>query len=91
MIELFILLQLIQVLTPGSNLINLYQDQKEVGVRTSISHKLGMIRNFQLKMGEKHMESLYSKLRIKRNPGDHYSKFVIAIFRYMHLDAKSRF
>ena len=40
MIELFILLQLKQVLTPGSNLIiNFYEDQKEVGVRTSISHK----------------------------------------------------
>ena len=38
MIELFILLQLIQVLTPGSNLINFYEDQKEVGVRKSISH-----------------------------------------------------
>ena len=31
MIELFILMQLIQVLTPGSNLINFYEDQKEVG------------------------------------------------------------
>ena len=39
MIELFILLQLIQVLTPGSNLIHFYEDQKEVGVRKSISHK----------------------------------------------------
>ena len=39
MIELFIPLQLIQILTPGSNLINFYEDQKEVGVRTSISHK----------------------------------------------------
>ena len=39
MIELFILLQLLQVLTPGSNLINFYEDQEEVGVRTSISHK----------------------------------------------------
>ena len=39
MIELFILLQLIQVLTPGANLINFYEDQKEVVVRTSISHK----------------------------------------------------
>ena len=39
MIELFILLQLIQVLTTGSNLINFYEDQKEVEVRTSISHK----------------------------------------------------
>ena len=39
MIELFIPLQLIQVLTPGSNLINYYEDQKGVGVRTSISHK----------------------------------------------------
>ena len=38
MIELFILLQLIQVFTPGSNLINFYEDQKETGVRTSISH-----------------------------------------------------
>ena len=32
MIELFILLQLIQVLTPSSNLINVYEDRKEVGV-----------------------------------------------------------
>ena len=39
MIELFILLQLIQVLTPDSNLVNFYEDQKEVGVRTTISHK----------------------------------------------------
>ena len=39
MIELFILLQSIQVLTPGSNLIIFYEDQKEIGVRTSISHK----------------------------------------------------
>ena len=39
MIKLFILLELIQVLIPGSNLINFYEDQKEVGVRTSISHK----------------------------------------------------
>ena len=39
MIELFILIQLIHVLTPDSNLINLYEDQREVGVRTSISHK----------------------------------------------------
>ena len=31
--ELFILLQLIQVLIPGSNLMNFYEDQKEVGVR----------------------------------------------------------
>ena len=31
MIELFILLQLIQVLTPGSNLINSYEDKREVG------------------------------------------------------------
>ena len=30
-IELFILLQLIQVLTPGSIYINFYDDQKEVG------------------------------------------------------------
>ena len=39
MIELFILLQLIQVLTLGSKLTKFYEDQKEVGVRTSISHK----------------------------------------------------
>ena len=39
MIELFILLQLMQVLTPGSNLINFNEDQKEIEVRTSISHK----------------------------------------------------
>ena len=39
MIELFIQLQLIQVLTPGSNLINFYEDKKEAGMRTSISHK----------------------------------------------------
>ena len=39
MIELFILLQLIQGLPPGSNLIIFYEDQNEVGVRTSISHK----------------------------------------------------
>ena len=39
MIELFILLQLIQVLTPSSNLMNFYEDKKEVGVRTSISYK----------------------------------------------------
>ena len=34
MIELFILLQLIQVLVPGSYLINFYEDQKKVGVRS---------------------------------------------------------
>ena len=28
MIELFILLQLIQILTPGSNLINFYEDKR---------------------------------------------------------------
>ena len=39
MIELFILLQMIEVLTPGSILINFHEDQKEVVVRTSISHK----------------------------------------------------
>ena len=39
MIELFILLQLIQVLTPGSILMNFYEDLKEVGVRVSISHQ----------------------------------------------------
>ena len=38
MIELFILLQLIQALTPSSYLISFYEDQKEVGMRTSISH-----------------------------------------------------
>ena len=64
MIELFILLQLIQVLTPGPNLINFYEDQKEVGVRKSISHKWGMIRNFKLKMEEKHMKSLYCLMNI---------------------------
>ena len=64
MIELFILMQLIQVLTPGSYLINFYEDQKEVGVRTSISHKLDIIRNFKLKMEEKHMESLYCLMNI---------------------------
>ena len=42
-------MQLKQVLTPGSNLINFYEDQKEVGVRTSILNKYGMIRNFKLK------------------------------------------
>ena len=64
MIELFILLQLIQVLTLGSNLINFYEDQKEVGVRTSISHKYGIIHNFKLKMEEKHRESLYCLMNI---------------------------
>ena len=39
MIELFNLLQLIQVLTSGSNLINFYEDQKEVGVRSSFLYK----------------------------------------------------
>ena len=39
MIEVFILLQLIQVLTLGSNLINFCENQKEVAVRTSIPHK----------------------------------------------------
>ena len=40
-IELFILLQLIQVLTPaaGSNSINFYEHRKELEVRKSISHK----------------------------------------------------
>ena len=38
-IELFILLYvIIYVLTPDSNLINFFEDQKEVGVRTSIPH-----------------------------------------------------
>ena len=64
MIELCILIQLIQVLTPGSNLINFYEDQKEVGVRTSISHESGMIRNFKQNMEEKHMESLYCLMNI---------------------------
>ena len=35
MIELLILLQLIQALTPGSNLLIFYEEQNEVGVRTS--------------------------------------------------------
>ena len=39
MIELSILMQLIQVFTSGSNLINFCEDQKDVGVLTSISHK----------------------------------------------------
>ena len=39
MIELFILLQLIQVLTPGSNLLIFYGEQNDVRVRTFISHK----------------------------------------------------
>ena len=39
MIELFILLQLIQLLTPGSNLLIFYEEQNEIGVRMSISHK----------------------------------------------------
>ena len=43
---------------------NFYQDQKEVGMRTFISHKKDMIRNFQLKMEEKHMESLYCLMSI---------------------------
>ena len=64
MIELFILLQLKQVLTPGSNLINFYEDQKEVGVCKSTSHIQGMIHNFQLKMEEKDMESLYCLMNI---------------------------
>ena len=64
MIELFILLQLIQVLTPGSNLIIFYEVQKEVGLRTYILRKQGMIRNFQLKLEEKHMESLYCLMNI---------------------------
>ena len=64
MIELFILLQLVQVLTPGSNLINFYEDQKEVGLHTSISHRYGIIRNFKLKMEEKHMETLYCLINI---------------------------
>ena len=64
MIELFMLLQLIQVLTPGSNSIIFYEDQKEVGVLKSFSHKWVMIRNFKLKMEEKHMESLYCLMNI---------------------------
>ena len=64
MIEQFILLQLIKVLTPGSNLVNFYKDQNEVGVCMSISHKYGMILNFQLKLEEKHMESLYCLMNI---------------------------
>ena len=50
-IEQFILLQLIQVLTHGLNLINFYEDQKEVG-RIHLFH----IKEAQF---EKHMESLY--------------------------------
>ena len=53
-IKLFILLQLIQVLTPGSNLIHFYEEHKEVGVRTSIAHKLGTIRIFSLKWKKTH-------------------------------------
>ena len=64
MIELFILLQLIQVLAPGSNLINFDEDQLEVGVHTSISYKYSMLRNFQLKMEEKRMEPLYCLMNI---------------------------
>ena len=64
MIELLILLQLIQVLAPDSNSISFYEDQKEVGVHTSISHKQGMIRNFKLKIEEKHIESLYCLMNI---------------------------
>ena len=43
MIELFIPLQFIQILTPGSNLINFYEDQNEAGVRTSISHNYSYV------------------------------------------------
>ena len=39
MLKVFILLQLIQVLTPGKNLLFFYEEQNEVGVRTSISLK----------------------------------------------------
>ena len=38
-IELLILPRLIEVLKPGSNLINFYEDQNEVGVRSSVLHK----------------------------------------------------
>ena len=61
MIELSILLQLIQVLTPGSNLINFYEDQKEVGCVRLFNIN---IHNLQLKMEEKHMESLYCLMKI---------------------------
>ena len=44
--------------------MNVYEDKKEVGVRTSISHKQGMIRNVQLKMEGKHIESLYGLMNI---------------------------
>ena len=64
MIDLFILLQLIQVLTPGSNFINCYGDQKEIGVRTCVSPKNGMIRTLQLKMEERRMQSLYCLMNI---------------------------
>ena len=33
-------------------------------MRTFISHKYGLIRNFKLKMEEKHMESLYCLMNI---------------------------
>ena len=45
MIEQFILLQLIKVLTTGSNLVNFYKDQKEVGVCMSISYKYFSAKN----------------------------------------------
>ena len=64
MIELFILLQLIQVLTTDSNSIKFYEDQKVVGVRTSISQKLVCFLNFKLKMEEKHVESLNCLMNI---------------------------
>ena len=53
LIKRFILLQLIQILTPGSNLIHFNEHQKEVGVRT-----------YTLKIEEKHMKSLYCLINI---------------------------
>ena len=55
MIELFIL---IQVLTPGSNVINFYEDRNWVEVRTSISHKSDMILNFKLNANREYLYQL---------------------------------
>ena len=68
-IVLYILLQLIHVLKPGSNLINFYEDQKEVGVRTSKIHIYKVLFvmflfEFHLKTEEKHIESLYYLINI---------------------------
>ena len=51
---------MIQVLTPGSNLINFYEDQKEVGC-VRLFHIL-VYKMYKLKMEEKRMESLYCLL-----------------------------